>query len=189
MEVFEKYKEIVKSFLPEKRYKHSLLVADKAASLSAIWGADKNKAFVAGIFHDIMKYESEEKLLKLISDGGIILNASQMETSAVWHGYASAVYIRDSLGIKDEEIFDAIFYHSTGKEDMSVLTKIIYLADMISDDRVYKEADILRDLSVKDLDLAVKTALSMSIEFLEEKGKSLCIDTYKALKFLESKGV
>ena len=189
MEVFEKYKEIVKSFLPEKRYKHSLLVADKARELASLWGADENKAYIAGIFHDIMKYESEEKLLKLISDGGIILSASQTENPQVWHGYASAVYIRDFLRIKDEEIFDAIFYHSTGKEDMSALTKIIYLADMISDDRVYKEADILRELSVKDLDLAVKTALSMSIEFLEEKGESLCIDTYKALGFLESKGV
>ncbi len=189
MEVIEKYRETVKSFLPQKRYEHSLLVAEKAVELSGRWGADENKALVAGLFHDIMKYESEEKLLNLISGGGIILNASQMANPAVWHGYASAVFVRDTIGIKDEEIFDAIFYHSTGKADMSVLTKIIYLADMISDDRVYEEADILRELSVKNLDLAVKTAISMSIDFLEEKGKSLCDDSYKALDFLKKQDI
>ena len=102
---------------------------------------------------------------------------------------ASAIFVRDELGVSDEEIFDAIFYHTTGKENMPRLTKIVYLADMISEDRCYKEVPILRELAEKDLNEAVKSALYMSIEYIKEKGGYLCDDTEKALDYLKKEKI
>ncbi|MBQ5321731.1 MAG: bis(5'-nucleosyl)-tetraphosphatase (symmetrical) YqeK [Oscillospiraceae bacterium] len=182
------YEEIIKQLsdrLSEKRYIHSLNVAKKAKELAELYGADLEKAYLSGLLHDIMKETSPEKQLKLISEGGIIVSRDQMMSPKLWHAYSSAVYLRDYLKIEDEEIFDAVFYHTTGKPDMPTLTKIIYLADMISEDRDYKELPYLKELSYKNLDEAVTAALEMSIDFLKEKGSYVCEKTTEALEFMK----
>lgn len=183
------FEEEIKKELSEKRYNHSLNVAKKARELAKMYGADENKAYIAGLLHDVMKEADGEKQLKLLSQSDIILSREQMSAPPLWHAYASAVYMRDVLGVEDEEIFDAVFYHTTGKADMPKLTKIIYLADMISEDRCYKEVPILRDLAEKDLDVAVMTALEMSVEFLKEKNAYICKDTFSALQFMKKEVV
>ena len=183
MERIEEYKALLRRLLPEKRYFHSLKVAEKAEYLAKKYNCDSGKAYLAGLLHDILKYESSEKQLKLLKDGGIILTRSQKRCPETWHAFASAVYIRDALCVDDPQIFDAVFYHTTGKENMPVLTEIIYLADMISDDRSYKEVSVLRALSEKNLDEAIKTALSMSVEFIREKNGEPCEDTLRALEY------
>jgi nicotinate-nucleotide adenylyltransferase len=185
MEITKEHLSLLKEKLPEKRFNHSLNVAAKAKELALRYGADPEKAYFAGVFHDIMKYEENEKQLKYIESSGIILSRSQKKCPNVYHAPASAVFVRDELGERDEEIFDAIFYHTTGKENMPLLTKIVYLADMISDDRCYKEVPILRELSEKDLDEAVYSALFMSIEYIKEKKGYLCEDTEKAFEYLK----
>lgn len=183
--MYKKLKEELLKNLSEKRYNHSLCVADKAKELALRFGADPEKAYLSGLLHDIMKEAPQEKQLKLISEGGIIVSRDQMMSPKLWHAYSSAVFIRDVLKIEDEDIFDAVFYHTTGKADMPLLTKIIYLADMISEDRNYKELPILRSLAEEDLDKALREALKMSIEFLLEKGSYVCDKTREALSYME----
>ncbi len=185
MEITKEHLNLLSEKLPEKRFNHSLNVANKAKELAVKYGADPDKAYFAGVFHDIMKYEANEKQLKYIENGGIILSRSQKRCPNIYHAPASAVFVRDELGVWDEDIFDAIFYHTTAKADMPKLTKIVYLADMISEDRCYKEVPILRELAERDLDDAVETALYMSIEYIKEKNGYICDDTENALEYLK----
>lgn len=173
-----------KKTLSEKRFSHSVSVAKKAYELAKIYGENENKAFAAGILHDITKEYSDEKQLKFLEQNGIMLSREQMESPKVLHSYGGAVYAKSTFGIEEDNFFNAIFYHTTGRENMSTLEKIIYISDMIADDRDYEGVNVLRDLAKKDLDAAVLKGLECSIKFVEEKGEKVLEDSRKAIMSL-----
>lgn len=177
---YKKYKELLKKRLIEKRYLHSLAVADEAVRLADMYGADKGKAYLAGLLHDITKNASNEEHLNIFSTFGIILTDIEKNATKLWHAMSGAVYIKYVLMIDDEEIIDAVRYHTTAKADLSLLSKVLYLADYTSADRDYDDVDVIRGLVNKSLDSAYLYALKYTITDLAGRGKALHPDTVAA---------
>lgn len=152
---FNDYKKIIKPLLSEHRYTHSVNVAKEAKHLAKKYGADEEKAAIAGILHDITKEMSKEEQLQIMLDDGIILDDIQRNAPKLWHGTSGSVYIKKNLGITDEDILNAIRYHTTGRANMSLLEKIIFVADFTSEERTYKGIKTMRKKSRKSLEEAM----------------------------------
>lgn len=174
------YKEIIKPMLSERRYFHSLCVADEAVILAKKFGCDKEKAYTAGILHDIIKDTPKEEMLKMFNDFGIILTGVEKQAPKLWHAILGSEYVRRVLEIDDEDIISAIRYHTTAKADMTLLEKVIYIADFTSADRDYNGAEDMRKAAEVGLDTAMRAALKFSVIDLAEHGKAIHPDTIDA---------
>ena len=172
------WRSLLKERLLEKRYIHSLNVADSARELAKKYGADEEKAYFAGLVHDIMKNASEEEQLQIMEKGGIILSRTEKINKKLWHAMAGECYLRLEKGITDEDILNAVRYHTTGRAGMSLLEKVVYIADYISVERDYEDVDVMRELSLnKGLDEAALYALKFSFRSLSEKEKLIHTDS------------
>lgn len=149
------YIEIIKPLMGEKRFTHSVNVAKEAVSLAEKYGGDTHKAYTAGILHDITKELSPEKQLQIIRDGDIILDNIQLNAPKLWHGISGSVYVRLKLGINDADIINAIRFHTTGRAGMSLLEKIIFVADFISEERTYSGVEVMREKAKSSLESAM----------------------------------
>lgn len=158
-------KEKLKSALKPKRYIHSIGVCDTAIKLAERFGADKEKAYIAGLLHDCAKCFDNEKQIELCSKYGIELSRITIECPAVIHAPLGAAVAKAEYGINDKEILQAIEFHTTGGCNMTKLDKIIYIADMIEPSRDYTGVDVLRKEAEKDLDNAMLMALQSTLEF------------------------
>ena len=174
------YKKLLEKRLNGKRYTHSLAVADEAVRLADKYGADRQKAYLAGLLHDVTKNASAEEHLNIFSTFGIILTDIEKDAEKLWHAMSGAAYIKHILLIDDDEIYDAVRYHTTAKADLSLLSKVIYLADYTSRDRDYDDVDVIRELVDKSLDSAYLYALKYTITDLTGRGKALHPDTVEA---------
>ncbi len=141
-------RQLLRSKLDDYRYIHSLGVADSAKDLAKIYGADEEKAYFAGLLHDIAKNMPKDEQLQIMEKGGIILSLAEKNNPALWHAMAGECYLRLEMGITDPEILGSVRYHTTGKEGMTLLEKIIYVADYISAERNYPDVDVMRDLTL-----------------------------------------
>lgn len=151
------------------RFTHSVNVADEAVALAKIYGCDEELAYTAGILHDVTKEFPKDEQLQIIADGGIILDTVQKNAPKLWHSISGSVYVRDYLGIKNNDIINAVRYHTTGRAGMSLLEKIIYIADFTSAERSYKDVDIMRGLSRKTLEDAMLFSCKFTIGNLSSK--------------------
>ena len=185
------YLSLLQTRLNDKRYIHSLNVAAAAVLLAKRFGADEDKAYVAGLLHDITKNEADENQLQILQSGGIILTDTQKNNPKLWHAMSGMVYLRDTLGVTDEEILGAVRWHTTGKAGMTLLEKVIFIADYISVERDYPDVDVMRRLSEMSLDAAALYALKFSLRHLSEKEKPICEDSvayYNELIISKQKG-
>lgn len=176
----ESYKAIIKPKLTERRYYHSLCVADEAVRLAKKYGCDTEKAYTAGILHDIIKDTPKEEMLKMFDNFGIILSDIEKQAPKLWHAMLGSEYVKRVLNINDDDVISAIRYHTTAKANMSLLEKVIYLADFTSIDRDYNGVDEMRDAVTKDLDEAMKIALKFSVCDLAQQGRAIHPDTINA---------
>ena len=149
------YKKIIKSMMSENRYNHCVNVSKEAVKLAKRYGGDEEKAAIAGILHDITKEMPKEEQLQIMLDSGIILDDIQKNAPKLWHGISGSVYIKKHFGIEDEDILNAICYHTTGRAGMSLLEKIIFVADFTSEERIYKGVATMRKKSKKSLEDAM----------------------------------
>ncbi len=184
----DKYKALLQKRLTPKRYHHSICVADEAKRLAEKYGADSEKAYIAGLLHDVTKNATEEEHLNIFDTFGIMLNSIEKTTEKLWHAMSGAAYVKYVLHIEDEEIYDAIRYHTTAKANMSLLSLILYLADFTSADRDYEDVDVMRTLVDKSLDEALIYALSYTIKEIVDKGGALHLDTINAYNETVLKG-
>lgn len=180
---FDKYEVTLRETLSNKRFRHSMNVAEECFRLAEKFGADKRRCYLAGMLHDIMKDESAEVLLEYTVKSRLSPDPAELETKSLWHGIAGAYYVRDKLGIKDDEIIRAIRYHTVGCPRMGVTEKIVYLGDMISEDRTYKGVDKMREYCYKDLDLAMSVALIYQIGCVSAKCGALPLSTIEAYNY------
>lgn len=176
----EKYKTVIKPLLSEKRYYHSICVSKKAKELAEKYGANTDKAETAGILHDIMKDTPQDKQLELMAEYGIILTDVERGAPKLWHAMLGAEYIEKVLGIRDKEILDAIRYHTTGRADMTLLDKILFIADFISSDRDYEGVDKLREAASVSLDEVMVEGITFTVRELLEMRKAIHPDTIAA---------
>lgn len=159
---------LIKGKLNEDRFIHSMGAADTAVLLAEKFGGDREKAYIAGLLHDVMKNESEEEQLKMMKKDGIILSQAEKNNPKLWHAMSGAAFIRHELGITDPDIVNAVRYHTTGRAGMSLLEKIIYTADFISPERNYPDVEVMRSLSFESLDKGDLYSLQFSLKRLSE---------------------
>ena len=177
---YEALKAILQKRLNEKRYYHSLCVADEAKRLAEKYGGDSEKSYLAGLLHDITKNAPDEEHLQIFKEFGIILSDVEQNAKKLWHAMSGALYVKNILGINDPEIIDAIRYHTTAKADMSLLAEILYLADFTSKDRDYEDVDVIRKYVDESLEKAFVYALEYSITDLVNQGRAIHPDTVQA---------
>ena len=182
--MYSVYIDYLKEHLNEHRFQHSLNVADKCLYLAQKYGCDEDKAYFCGLIHDICKNESRENILQIFEKFGIILDNVQKNVDLLWHSIAGSLLVSEKFNVNDEDILNAIKFHTTGRENMSKLEKIVFLADIISVDRDFDSVEFLRQISEENLDLAVFYALKFSIENLARKKAPIHIDTINAYNFL-----
>ncbi|MDD2417599.1 MAG: nicotinate-nucleotide adenylyltransferase [Oscillospiraceae bacterium] len=172
--------EIVRGRLSPRRFNHSLAVAEQAAHLATIYGADPKKAYTAGILHDIMKDAGGQAQLQMLTDFDIILDNIDMEISGCWHAIAGAAFIEHVLGIDDRDIINAVRYHTTARAGMSPLESTIFLADFTSADRDYPDVDEMRRLAEQGMGPATEYALSYTLRELVDKAAVIHPDSVHA---------
>ena len=166
--------------LSDYRRRHSLNVSKEAARLAGLYGADIKKARVAGLLHDITKEFSNEKQLKIIADGGIILSDVEKMSPKLWHAISASVYIRTELGITDEDIINAVRYHTSARGGMSLLEKVVFLADFTAADRTYEDIDVIRKYADISLDDGILYALKFTLSRLSARGSLISPDALAA---------
>lgn len=164
----DEFKELLRERLREDRYIHSLGVADSARELARLYGYNEDRAYIAGLLHDITKNEKSENQLKMISDSGIILSCAEENNPKLWHSMSAPVYVRANLGIDDEELLDALRYHTTGRAGMTLLDMIVYIADYISAERNYPDVEVMRSLAKESLEKAALYSLKYTFNKLSD---------------------
>ena len=176
---------IIKPLLNKGRFYHSRCVADEAIKLAKLYGANEKKAEIAGILHDITKNMPESEQLSIIEASEIeiksLRNALGGRKSRLWHAISGAVYVRDVVGISDADVFGAIRWHTSGRANMTLLEKVIFIADFTSADRDYEDVGEMRKLAQESLELAIIKGIRFTINELmemEEYVISDSIETY-----------
>lgn len=182
---YEEILERLKNTLTEDRFAHTMGVVDASESLALRYGCDVNKARIAALCHDCAKNLDLAELKKLCKKYKIRLdNVSKCE-GRLLHAYVGAHLAEEEFGVTDPEIFDAIYYHTTGKRDMSLLCKIIFLADMIEPGRRNLEfLDEIRRMAYIDLDRAIIMEFDSTIAYVIKMERLLHPDTIKARNYL-----
>lgn len=177
----------LKMNLKVSRLKHSLSVSETAVSLAAIYGQNIEKARIAGLVHDCAKNNTDDQFIKVAMDHKIEIGEVYMQNPSMLHGLVGSIIAREVMKISDEDILNAIRYHTTGRKGMSILEKIIYIADYIEPLRKFNGVEELRILSRKDLDAAVIMSLENTIQYVISQKQLLHIDTIDARNYLLSK--
>ncbi|MDL0420541.1 bis(5'-nucleosyl)-tetraphosphatase (symmetrical) YqeK [Caldibacillus thermoamylovorans] len=178
---------IIKEHLPEKRFIHTLGVMETAIQLAKTYHCDEKQAELAAIFHDYAKYRPAEEMKQIIIKEGMPKELLAFNTE-IWHGPVGAVLIKNEIGIDDEDILNAIRYHTTGRPGMTTLEKVIFLADYIEPGRSFPGVEEVRELAETDLDGAVFRSLQNTIIFLAKKGFAIYKDTFDTYNSFLLKG-
>lgn len=181
----EKLIEVVKQNIGPKRFRHTMGVCKLSDELARHYGSDPEKAFIASLFHDFKKTISKAESNELVKRYG--LDEKYMDNQNLAHSKLAAVSAKEDFGITDEDILNAISYHTTGRAGMSLLEKIVFVADTCEEGRTYKEAPMLRKQAFEDLDGVCIFILEYIETSLEEKGQRIDRDTLEALEFFKNK--
>ncbi len=180
----DQFKAIIRTRLSDYRYHHSLCVADEAARLARRYGGDEEKAYTAGILHDIMKDTDKNTQLQILTDFAILLDEVEQVSPTLWHARSGEAFLRHILQVKDEAILTAVRYHTTGRAGMSLLEKILFVADFTSADRTYEDVDEMRRLSDISLEAAMEYGIAYTIHDLIQKERPIHPDTVAAYNAL-----
>ena len=180
---FNELKEIVKSKMSLKRFTHTLGVVEISEKLAKIYNADIEKCKVAALLHDICK-EMDMEYIKNICKNNFMneLSEEDLENNEILHGFAGSYYVKTELGINDKEILNAIKYHTIGAKNMTLVEKIVYIADAIEYGRNYPSVVEIREETFKNLDKGILMEIEHKEKYLESIGKKSHPNTYKFKK-------
>lgn len=176
----EKYREYIKKNLSAKRFKHSVNVAEVALKLAKAYKADTQKAYIAGLLHDVCKEIPESEQLVLMGRCDYPPDTLELESPSLYHAVAGSTFIKEHFKITDETILRAVRYHTAATDKMSKVEVIVYLADLISADRQYDGVEDMRKLCFKSLDKAMLEALKFQITSNTQKGNYIIPSTMRA---------
>ena len=179
----DEMREKLKTTLSEKRFIHSIGVMDTAIRMAEHFGADTEKTAIAGLLHDCAKEFSHNELYCLCDKYNITLDPVSQENPALLHGYVGAEIARECYGIDDADIYDAIYFHTVGKPDMSLMTKIIYIADIVEPGRKFDGVQNIRNLLEDDIDKALVLQIDGTIRTLLSKGVMIHTNTIDTRNF------
>lgn len=180
-------KKELKSSLDKNRYEHTLGVAYTAMCLAMKYEVDLDKAELAGLLHDCAKCISDEKKLKKCYEHNINITEIEKEQPYLLHSKLGAFMAMDKYDIHDKEIINAILKHTTGTADMTMLEKIIYVADYIEPRRnKATNLPLLRKLAFEDIDMTVFIIMKDTVEYLKNKNTKIDDTTLKAYVYYEN---
>lgn len=158
--------------LKKGRYKHTIGVMYTAGSMAMRYGENIETAMLAGLLHDCGKYGSEEEQIALCRRSGIELTEHELEVPALIHAKLGAYLAKEKYKIQDDAVLNAILYHTTGRPDMTMLEKIIFLSDYIEPGRrQIPSLDEIRRITFIDIDKAVQLCAENTLDYLKESGR------------------
>lgn len=175
--------ELKKSLSP-KRYNHSILVAEEAKSLAKHYHINEEKAYITGLIHDIAKELTEEENIYWIEKGKLSKNLENKENINIKHADIGAVIAKEKYNL-DDNICNAIKYHTIGNKNMDLLAKIIYIADKIGREKIPEALKPVKEIAYKNIDKALLYCLEKQKIRLAEKGIKMHEDTKELLKELQ----
>lgn len=184
------YRRLLRDKLGDYRLRHSFCVADSARMLAQRYGFDPDRAYTAGLLHDVMKDTDKKETLVFMGKAGVSLTEAELHNPKLWHAMAGEAFLRTELCITDEDILRAVRYHTTGRGGMTLLEKIIYIADYISADRVYDGVERMRTLAQNSLESAMMFGLTFTVSELCDKEQVIhpdSVDCYNDLCILKDK--
>lgn len=182
----EELEQVVVSLLKPNRVAHVLGCRDTAVQLAKHWGADVTDAARAGLLHDITKAIDGPLQLTLCSEYGTMLSDFSRKYPKTLHALTGSLVAERIFG-ENEAVVNAIRHHTTGKADMSLLEKIIYIADYVEPNRTLSGVEQLRHLAFADLDAALIMGLNMTVSYLNEQGSEVSPESREALAWLTGK--
>jgi len=172
--------------LSKKRYLHTMGVYETASKLSRIYGADEKKTAIAALLHDCAKDMLPAETLKACDKYGVKSQEIFKESVGLAHPIIGAKIAADKFGVRDHEILNAIKYHTTGRKNMTLIEKIIYVADRIEPYREpFTELDRIREIAEINLDQALIIVLKSKIAYVKSQNKRLHPLSVAALRFLQ----
>jgi predicted HD superfamily hydrolase involved in NAD metabolism len=166
----------IRTRMPEKRFVHTLGVMETAIRLAKVYEVDEKEAELAAILHDVVKFADRNWMKKTIIK-------QQMDPTLLtfhhelWHAPVGAYVAQKEFGVTNQDVLNAICYHTTGRKYMSKLEKIIYCADMIEPNRQFPCVDELRQHAEQGLELLMKACVKHSIQFLIKKNQPVYPDS------------
>lgn len=173
----DKIKKDLKQSLSSHRYTHVLGVAAAARELATRYGADADTAEVAGLLHDAAKQLPLKDMRRLAEKSFAALPQPVLDNGGLLHGYAAVTIAKETYGLTDPDLLNAIAHHTTGAEKMSKLEKIIFLADYIEVNRDFNGVEALRKAARESLDGAVLKGYDSTIGHLLEQDKPIFVGT------------
>lgn len=180
----EEIKKYLKERLSEKRYEHSLNVKKTAVKLAETYKGEVEKAALAGLVHDCAKHMSDDEILSLADKNGIFVDEVSRLNPKLLHGNVGSVVAKKIMGVFDQEVLSAIACHTTGKKNMNLLEKIIYIADYIEPARNFPGVEELRKKAFIDLDGAILDAFNNTIQVVINRGQLLHLNTIEGRNYL-----
>lgn len=180
----EEIKDRLETSLTPKRFIHSINVMNTAVKIALKHGEDDKKAATAGLLHDYARDIRGADILRLCEKYDIAVdNITRMQPELL-HGPVGAYLVREEFGITDEVILNAISYHTTGRENMSTMEKIIFVSDYVEPDRVFPGVDDIRKIAFYDLEKALVMSFDSTIKFILKKGALIHPDSVKARNYI-----
>ncbi|WP_442595070.1 bis(5'-nucleosyl)-tetraphosphatase (symmetrical) YqeK [Neobacillus sp. D3-1R] len=168
---------LVKKQLTEHRYIHTIGVMETAITLAERYSADPKKAEIAAIFHDYAKFRPKDEMKQIIVNQQLDPNLL-IFNQELWHAPVGAYLVEKEVGLTDIEILNAIRYHTSGRPNMTLLEKIIYVADYIEPGRHFPGVEEVRELAKISLDDALIKAIHNTIVFLMKKKQPIFPETF-----------
>ena len=175
------------SMVRAKRIPHIMGTEEEAVRLAKRWGVDEMLARRAAILHDCTKYLELDEQLALCRQYGVELDELEQRAVKLLHSKTGACIARHIFG-EDEQVYQAIFWHTTGKADMAMAEKVIYLADYIEPTRDFDGVEPLRALAYEDIDKALLMGMEMTIEEMKQRGNPIHKNTQAARDWLCERG-
>lgn len=167
--------------LSDERFNHTINVANKAVELAKIYRADIEKCEMSALLHDVAKEMDSSLLLQYIKKNAIILKClCDIDIKSLLHSIAGSILIQTEFNIADIDIINAVRYHTSARKDMSLIEKIVFVSDKISNDRNYKNVCSLRALASHDLDQCLFEMIHYSILSLLNKKMPISVNTVQA---------
>ena len=184
----EQLEQKVCTLLKPGRIPHVLGCRDTAVELAKLWGADVTDAARAALLHDVTKALDGPLQLTLCQQYSIMLDDFASHNPKTLHALTGSL-VADRIFGENPAVVAAIRSHTTGKADMNVLEKIIYVADYMEPNRDFPGVEKLRQLAYTDLDAALKLGLEMTLDMLKKQGREISPESRQALFYLKTKGV
>lgn len=187
LEILESVRKYAMGVESASRFEHSVRTAETAEKMCLIYGLDTSSGYFVGLAHDICKEMNPRLITSLAKRDGERISLLEQDKPSLLHGRAAAAMLKTDFGVNDQEILDAIKYHTFGSPDMGPLAKILYAADKIEPGRSQVSSDYYRDLFSMPLNDLVLFVAKENVDYLRMKNKYVAEITLRMISMLEGK--